>query len=319
MWAAVFPGQGSQKPGMGKFLFDEFKLARELFEEASDSLSLDFKKLCFDSSEADLALTENTQPCLVLVSTVTFRVVQSLVDFRPQAAAGHSVGEYSALVAAGTLAFTDAVAAVRKRGQYMQSAVPVGVGGMVAVTGCNASQVTKLCHWVESETGDRPLEPANFNTPTQIVISGKSKLITWMTENFRDEVFAPEDVRCKFTVLKVSAPFHCSMMKPAEEKMAKVLNQIEFADARFPVLPNVTATPTSNGKELRQQLIRQISSPVRWVECIQGLKKTGVDRTIEFGCGRVLAGLSKKIDSVGLQTFNINSLDDVKSLESQLH
>jgi [acyl-carrier-protein] S-malonyltransferase len=315
MWSALFPGQGSQFPGMGKFLFEEFKIARETFEEASDALSVDFKKLCFDGSEQDLALTENTQPCLLLVSTVTYRVFASNVDFKPMAAAGHSIGEYAANVAAGSLKFTDAIRAVRSRGQFMQSAVPIGQGGMLAVLNLSPEQTKKLCAWVESETGDGPLEPANFNAPGQIVISGKLKLIEWLTKNFKADIFAPETPRSKFIPLKVSAPFHCSMMKPAEEKMALVLNDIQFSEAKFPIVANVNAKPEKNGAALRKLLIAQISSPVRWVECVEELKRQGAQKMIEFGCGKVLAGLAKKIDSENIQTFNINSLEELKNLE----
>jgi len=317
MWSALFPGQGSQHPGMGKFLYDEFQIARETFEEASDALKLDFKKLCFEGSEADLALTENTQPCLLLVSTATYRVFTSLVDFKPVAAAGHSIGEYAANVAAGTMKFSDGIRAVRSRGQFMQSAVPLGQGGMLAVMGLTPEQTKKLCAWVESETGEKPVEPANFNAPGQIVISGKAKLIEWLQKNFKANLFAPETPRCKFIPLKVSAPFHCSMMKPAEEKMAVVLNDIQFSDAKFPIVANVHAKPEKTGSALRQLLIEQISSPVRWVECVEELKQLGAQKMIEFGCGRVLAGLAKKIDSENIRTFNINSIEDLKALETE--
>lgn len=319
MWSALFPGQGSQHPGMGKFLYDEFQIARETFEEASDALKIDFKKLCFEGSESDLALTENTQPCLLLVSTTTYRVFTSLVDFKPVAAAGHSIGEYAANVSAGTIKFSDAIRAVRSRGQFMQSAVPVGQGGMLAVMGLTPDQTKKLCAWVESEASDKPLEPANFNAPGQIVISGKAKLIEWLQKNFKADVFegVTPPPRCKFIPLKVSAPFHCSMMKPAEEKMALVLNDIQFSDAAFPIVANVHAKPEKNGSSLRKLLIEQISSPVRWVECVEELKNLGASKMIEFGCGRVLAGLSKKIDSENIRTFNINSIEELKTLETE--
>jgi len=188
---------------------------------------------------------------------------------------------------------------------------------MLAVMGLTPEQTKKLCAWVENETGEKPLEPANFNAPGQIVISGKTKLIEWLAKNMKSDLFAPDSPRCKFIPLKVSAPFHCSMMKPAEEKMSGVLNDIPFSTANFSIVTNVNAKPEKNGHALRKLLIQQISSPVRWVECVEGLKTLGAQKMIEFGCGRVLAGLSKKIDSKNIQTFNINSLEDLKSLESQ--
>jgi [acyl-carrier-protein] S-malonyltransferase len=216
MWGGVFPGQGSQFSGMGRFLYDEFTAVHPIFEEASDALHVDLKKLCFEGRDADLALTENTQPCLLLVSSATHRVLADEFGFAPKMMAGHSIGEYAAVVAAASLGFADAIRAVRRRGQAMQSAVPVGVGGMTAVMGLNAEQILKLCKWAETESGDGPIEPANINAPGQIVISGKKSALDWLQANFKPEVF-PDFPRVKFIPLKVSAPFHCSLMKPAQE------------------------------------------------------------------------------------------------------
>lgn len=317
MWASLFPGQGSQFPGMGKFLFDEFKTAKVTFEEASDALHLDFKKLCFEGSEADLALTENTQPCLLLVSTATFRVLSEEIGFAPLCAAGHSVGEYAAVVTAGSLRFADGMKAVRLRGQAMQSAVPIGQGGMSAVMGLEPKQVFEMCAWAEKETGDGPVQPANLNAPGQIVISGKKSVLDWLGANFKPEVVGASS-RVKFIPLKVSAPFHCSMMKPAEEKMAQVLSDMEFADAKFPIIQNVQAEPVMNGDELRKNLIHQVSAPVRWIESVQKIVSMGAKRAAEIGCGKVIAGLVKKIEGDNLPTFNVNSMDDFKALEIQL-
>lgn len=316
MWSALFPGQGSQHPGMGKFLFDEFALAKQTFEEASDSLSIDFKKLCFEGSEADLALTENTQPCLLLVSTATFRVLENELGFKPGIVAGHSIGEYAAVVSAGSLDFSSAMKAVRERGQAMQSAVPVGQGGMTAVMGLEPKQIFELCAWAEKETGDGPVQPANLNAPGQIVISGKKSVLDWIGANYKPELFPGS--RAKFIPLKVSAPFHCSMMKPAEEVMARVLGDMKFTDARFPVVQNVSASAEQNGDTLRSNLIKQVSAPVRWIECVQKIIQTGSNRAIEVGCGKVIAGLVKKIDSENLKTFNINSIEELRNLETEL-
>jgi [acyl-carrier-protein] S-malonyltransferase len=314
MWSALFPGQGSQHPGMGKFLYEEFKTAKQTFEEASDALSIDFKKLCFSGAESDLALTENTQPCLLLVSTATYRVLNEQFGFKPKAAAGHSVGEYAAVVASGALKFTDAMKAVRMRGQAMQSAVPVGIGGMSAVMGLEPAQVFEMCAWAEKTCGDSPVSPANINAPGQIVISGKKTVIDWIAINFKADMF-PGPPRVKFIALKVSAPFHCALMKPAEEKMKEVLAGMEFKKAAFPVVQNVNAKAVTDGAELRTNLVAQVTAPVRWIECVQTLIQMGVDQGIEAGSGKVITGLVKKIDAEKMKVYGINTLEDLKTVE----
>jgi len=311
-WAAVFPGQGAQHPGMGHFLYDNFKEAKVRFEEASDTLSLDFKKLCFFGSEEDLQLTQNTQPALLLASTAAYDVAYQLTGFRMTACAGHSIGEYAALVAAGALPFTKAIKAVRIRGEAMQSAVPVGEGGMCAVMGMTESQVREMCTWAETQSGLKPLEPANFNSPGQIVISGNNKAIEWLIANFKKEVLSEPPTRAKFIPLKVSAPFHCSLMKPAEETMRRVLTEIEFYDTATPVVQNFNAEPEKLAAQLRENLIRQVSSPVLWTKCVEKLKVLGATKTLELGSGKVLSGLIKKIDSETFQTFNFTSLEEVQ-------
>ena len=313
-WAALFPGQGSQHPGMGRFLYDNFKSAQELFEEASDILSLNFKKLCFEGPEQDLALTENTQPCLLLVSTATYKAVTEVLPIQFKFTAGHSVGEYAAMVAAGTLQFQDALQAVRTRGQAMQSAVPVGEGAMAAVMGLSGEQVKKLCMWGMEQSGHHPLEPANFNAPGQIVISGSSAAINWLGENLSKDIFDPAPKKVRLIPLKVSAPFHCSMMKPAEEKMNLVLKNYDWAKPAFPVVQNVNASAVSDPVELCENLVRQISAPVRWVESVQYMEKEGVCQALELGSGKVLTGLNKKI-SEKIEMHSVNTLDDLKALE----
>lgn len=319
MWGSVFPGQGSQHPGMGQFLFENFKIAKSRFEEASDCLKLNFKKLCFEGSEEDLQLTENTQPCLLLVSTVAHDVLSSNTDFRPRMSAGHSIGEYAALVTQGALDFTDALRAVRQRGKEMQSAVPKGQGGMCAVMGMNENQVREMCLWVERESDLKPLEPANFNSPGQIVISGRLTAIEWLQANFKKEALSEPPQRAKFILLKVSAPFHCSMMKPAEDTMRVYLNNIDIKDANHPIVQNFTALPTRSGPELRENLIRQISAPVLWTQCVERLIDNEVTRLVELGSGKVLAGLIKKIDSEKIQTFNMTNLEELKNLEKEIN
>lgn len=315
MWSSLYPGQGSQSPGMGKFLFEEFALARHAFEEASDALHIDFKKLCFDGSADDLGLTENTQPCLLLVSTATDRVLRKELGLRTVAAAGHSIGEYAAVVAAGALPFAQAMRAVRLRGQAMQTAVPVGLGGMTAVMGLEPDQIRELCAWAENGSGDGPVQPANMNAPGQIVISGKKSALDWLAANYKPDMFPG---RVKFIPLKVSAPFHCAMMMPAEEKMRAVLGEMPFRDAEFPIVQNFTALPTTNAAELRENLIRQVSAPVRWIECVREVIDAGASKAVEAGIGKVVSGLVKKIAPEGLQVFNLNSLEDLKVIEAQL-
>jgi [acyl-carrier-protein] S-malonyltransferase len=316
MFHLIFPGQGSQQPGMGRFLFDNFPLAKQTFEEASDALKIDLKKLCFDGSEADLALTENTQPCLLTVSTATQKVLTTQFGVKVTAASGHSIGEYAALVAAGSIAFSDAVKAVRIRGQAMQSAVPIGDGGMVAALGLEPEQVEKLCAYaIEKSKTAGPLSPANFNSPGQIVISGSAKTIAWLKSEFKAEDLFPEAKRVKLIPLQVSAPFHCEMMKPAEEKMREVLTEMNFKNAQIPVIQNFTAQTHLDADTLRENLIRQVSAPVLWMQSMALARDKSWTTCIEAGAGKVLQGLLKKIDPESFKVFNTNSLEDIENIE----
>lgn len=319
MFTLAFPGQGSQQPGMGQFLFENFKLAQEIFEEGSDALKQDMKKLCFQGSEADLALTENTQPALLLVSTVTQKVLRKEFDLKVKAAVGHSIGEYAALVAANVIQFDDAMRAVRTRGQAMQSAVPVGQGGMVAVLGLEPEQVETLCNYVVKNSGTGPLSAANFNSPGQIVISGSQKAINWLKDNFKPElIFKEAPKRAKLIPLSVSAPFHCEMMKPAEDAMRLVLTAMGFGKATFPIIQNFHAQPETEGAILRENLIRQVSAPVRWTQSMEVLKTMGHSLIIECGAGKVLQGLLKKIDGEFFKVMTTTSMEDLKTIEEFL-
>lgn len=312
----IYPGQGSQAPGMGRFLYEEFPLARQVFEQASDSISFDLKKLCFDSDEKTLALTENTQPALLTTSFATTQVLAKELGLKPQLVAGHSIGEYAALVTAEVMDFSDAVRAVRQRGKSMQSAVPVGEGGMAAVMGLEANEIQTLCDWTMKASKISPLEPANFNCPGQIVISGKAQCIQFLSANFKaEEVFPGQNKRVKIIPLQVSAPFHCSMMKKAEEEMRSFLNPVKFQNAKIPVVQNFTAKTHSDATEIKENLIRQISAPVLWAQSMKISLENGFSHFIESGHGKVLAGLAKKIDSEKLHVFNVNSLEDLKKLE----
>lgn len=315
MFHLIFPGQGSQHTGMGKFLFDNFQVAKETFEEANEALRFDIKKLCFDGFESDLALTENTQPALLVVSTATQRVLRSQFGVQVSAVSGHSIGEYAALVAADSLSFAPAVKAVRLRGQAMQSAVPVGQGGMVAVLGLDPAQAEELCQWAVKNSMMGPLSPANFNCPGQIVISGSQETIDWLKANFKSDELFPTAKRVKLISLQVSAPFHCELMKPAEEKMREVLSSISFQDAAFPVIQNFTALNHTRASELRENLIRQVSAPVKWMQSMDLAKQKGWKQCIECGAGQVLQGLLKKIDSEAFQVLNTTSLKDLETIE----
>jgi len=319
MWGAFFPGQGSQSVGMGKYLHDHFDIAKLRFQEASDLLSLDFRKLCFASSEAEISLTENAQPALLLVSTVCYEVLQQNTGVQIHAGSGHSLGEYSALVAAGVLSFSDAIKAVRARGLSMQNAVPVGEGGMLAVLGLQDSDVNVLCSWVEEFA--RPLEPANYNGPGQVVVSGSMAACNWLSKNLNSQNFKdtfPDFPKIKLIPLKVSAPFHCSMMRPAESEMRNVLKTIDFNDPKWVVVQNFSAQFYSDPDLIRDDLIKQVTGAVRWTACVKKLIRLGCTNYIEFGSGKVLSRLANKIDSSGINTFNMTSLDELILLEQKL-
>jgi len=323
-FAILFPGQGSQSTGMGQFLFNEFKQAREVFEQASEALNFDIKKLCFMGSESELAQTENTQPALLTVSVATATVLKNEFNIKYAITAGHSIGEYSSMVVAGVMTFSEAIKAVRFRGQAMQSAVPQGHGGMTALLGLSADQAQCLCDYAVIQSGYGPLSPANFNCDGQIVISGNLKTLNWLKENLTSDlttqIFSennlPEAKRVKLIPLAVSAPFHCAMMKPAEEKMALFLKDIQFSEAQFPIIQNVHALPETTADTLKKNLIAQISAPVKWSQSMQTLKSLNYASVIECGHGSVLKGLLKKIDPDFFKVFSTNSIDDLKLIET---
>lgn len=305
MIAYIFPGQGSQAVGMGKDLFDNFPKAREVFEEADDALGFNLSEMCFSGTTEDLALTANTQPAILTTSVAAFRAMEAEGFPIPKFVAGHSLGEYSALVVAKSLSFSDAVKTVRKRGTYMQEAVPVGVGAMAAILGLPLETVENAC--VEAAQG-QICSPANINSPAQIVIAGNSEAIDRAIDILKERG-AKRAIK-----LNVSAPFHCALMKPAQERLAKDLQEINFGDLRFPVIENVSAEANTDGARAREALIMQVSAPVRWADSIENLINKGVDTFIEVGAGKILTGMVRQINR-DVRCLNV---EDSNSLRNTL-
>lgn len=299
--AFIFPGQGSQYTGMGSDLVANFAVARTAFEEADEALGFKLSNLCFEGPDEKLQLTANTQPAILATSIAAFRVL-SAEGIKPDFVAGHSLGEYSALVAANALSLADAVRLVRQRGELMQVAVPVGVGAMAAIIGLEAEMVANAC---AAAAQDEICAPANFNTPTQTVIAGHKTAIERAIEICKAHG-ARRAVR-----LNVSAPFHCALMQSAQEGLIKPLAETIFRDPDFPLVDNVDAVIITNGNAAREGLIRQVSSPVRWTDSITQLLEQGVVTFIEVGPGKVLSGLVKMI-SREAKTLNVS---DTTSLQ----
>jgi [acyl-carrier-protein] S-malonyltransferase len=305
--AFIFPGQGSQYLGMGKEVHDAFSSAREVFSQADDALGFSLRSLCFRGSEEDLKLTQNTQPAILTVSVAILRALRER-GFSPDFVAGHSLGEYSALVCAGSLELPHAVQLVRKRGQYMQEAVPVGKGAMAAVLGLEPGLVAEACAEASSE-GIVP--PANLNSPDQTVIAGEAAAVLKALEN------AKQKGAKRVLPLSVSAPFHCELMAPARDRLAKDLRELDFGDLSMPLITNVDAAPISQGSSARDALIRQVCSPVRWTESVLYMTGAGVDTFIEIGPGKVLCGLVKKI-APQANTFSVEGIRSMEALASTI-
>jgi [acyl-carrier-protein] S-malonyltransferase len=286
--AFVFPGQGSQFPGMGKSLAENFACARRVFEEADDALGFKISQLCFEGPEDALKLTENTQPALVTVSTAAFSVLKEN-NMAPAYVAGHSLGEYSALVAAGSLAFADAVRIVRNRGRYMQEAVPAGVGAMAALLKLPEDKLDAIL--AEAAQGE-VVSAANLNSPDQVVIAGNAGAVNRAAE------LAKAAGAKRAVLLPVSAPFHCSLMKPAQEKLKADLDAAAFADLEIPLVNNWQAREIRTGADAREGLYQQVPNPVRWTQTVRHLVSRGVTRFVEVGAGAVLTGLLRNIDPV---------------------
>ena len=300
--AFMFPGQASQYPGMGKELAEKYPAARAVFEEADQALGFSISKMCFEGSEEELKLTANTQPAILTVSVAAYRVVAEK-GLTPDFVAGHSLGEYSALVAVGALDFSDAVRLVRKRGQYMQEAVPAGLGGMAAIMGTSPAVVQDACK--RAAMGEI-CTAANLNSPEQTVISGHASAVKRAVE------IASQLGAKRSMMLAVSAPFHSALMMPAQEKLEKDLRATSFADLQVPLVTNVDADTIRKGDEAREALIRQVTMPVRWQESMRLLLDEGVNTFLEVGPGKVLTGLMRQIER-SVASLNV---EDEKSLQA---
>ena len=290
---------------MGKDLAENFPAARKVFDDADKALDFSLSSVCFAGPTEELQLTENTQPAILATSIAALRAIESEGFPRPDFVAGHSLGEYSALVAAGCLSLVDAVRTVRSRGRYMQEAVPVGTGAMAAVLGMNLEVIESIC---SQASEGQVCSPANVNAPNQVVIAGNTEAVDRASELLKS-AGANRVVK-----LKVSAPFHCALMRPAQERLAQDLETLDFENLQVPLITNVDAVAISKGDEARDSLIRQVSSPVRWLESVELLIQKGVDIFLELGPGKVLSGLLRQI-SRDVKCFNV---EDSASLKQTL-
>jgi [acyl-carrier-protein] S-malonyltransferase len=302
--AFLFPGQGSQYAGMGRELAESSAVARAVFEEADRALDFSVSRMCFAGSEDDLKLTENTQPAILTVSIAAYRVLEEK-GIRPDFVAGHSLGEYSALVAAGSLNFSDALRLVRRRGQYMREAVPPGEGAMAAILGLRPGQVAEICRKVAE---GQIVAPANLNSPDQTVISGHAEAVKRAVQQ------ASAAGAKRAVMLPVSAPFHSELMQPAQLRLEKDLRATAFAPLRFPLVTNVDAAVIASGDEAREALIRQVSLPVLWEESMHELVELGTSTFVEVGPGRVLSGVLRQIE----RSVHCVNVEDSKSLQTAL-
>ena len=287
---------------MGKDLFDQYDVAKRLFAEADEALGYSIKDMCFEGPADDLKLTANTQPAILTVSVIVNEILKEH-GVQPDVAGGHSLGEYSALVAAGVLSFQDAVALVHKRGQYMQEAVPVGEGGMAAIIGLDDEAIAAACEKATKEAGE--VQPVNFNCPGQTVIAGTTHGVEKAVEELKAAGAK------KAVVLPVSAPFHSTLMKPAAEKLAAELDKVAIHDAAFPVVSNFTGEPEMKAEEIKANLVAQADHPVRWIACVKTMQAFGADTFVEAGPGKTLCGFNRRIDR-SLKSLNVENLESLQ-------
>ena len=306
--AFVFPGQGAQVVGMGKDFYDNYDIAKKLFDEADNALGYSIKKMCFEGPEEELKLTANTQPAILVVSVIVSEILKSN-GITPAIAGGHSLGEYSALVAANVLDFKDAVLLVHKRGQFMQEAVPVGEGSMAAIIGLDDNKIVEVCTKVSKDVGE--VQAVNFNCPGQTVIAGTAKGVDAAVEELKAAGAK------KAVVLPVSAPFHSTLMAPAAKKLAAELEKITFRDAEFPIAANVNGKLETKADEIKQNLIIQADHPVKWIACVNAMKDFGADIFVEAGPGKTLCGFNRRIDR-NLTSLNVENIDSLNKTMDNL-
>ncbi len=306
--AYIFPGQGSQSVGMGKDLFEGFSSAREVFHEADEALGFPISDMCFAGTDEALALTANTQPAILTTSIAAFRAMEAEGFPKPDFVAGHSLGEYSALVAAGALSLADAVMTVRNRGTYMQDAVPIGAGAMAAILGLDSESVEKGC--AEAAQG-QVCSAANINSPKQVVIAGDSAAVDRACEILK------QNGARRAVKLNVSAPFHCSLMMPAQEKLAVDLTSINFEDLSCPIVENVSGLQNVSGDRVCEALTQQVSSPVKWLQSIEHLIENGVETFVEVGSGKILSGLVRQIDR-DVRCLNVEDSESLRNTINNL-